>query len=138
MNIGMILKLVSHMGALSTAGSDFEQACKDLFAGKLTKDEAEKVISDVMTIAATGIIPLPEGITADMISEVVKSSENMIEDILKAISDIKKDGVSAVIPSIKNIATDLLDALKANPPMLKQFNMSTVEEVLGDVIQGLV
>lgn len=128
MNIGVLLKIVSHLGQLSSVLKDFEAAAKDLFDGKLTKEEIEKLLSDVISILSIGFVQLPEGVAIADVESFLHSSESVVSDVLKAVSDVEAGGVATIPPNAKQLASDLLAALESG--LIKDFGGHTKEQVI--------
>lgn len=137
MNIGIILKIISNIGALSASLNGFENSAKDLFAGKFSEDDAKGFLAAVASILATGIIALPEGITADMVIAFIASGENIAADLVASVKDIESSGIRNVPADLKKVIADLVQAVTSGVINLKNSSIGQAVDILKEIEAGL-
>jgi hypothetical protein len=136
MPIAILLKIISNLGSLSGVLKDFEQDAKDLFAGKMSKDEALGLLADLEKIIAMGFISIP-GVDMGSLSNTISGGEKIVDDMLAAVSDVKSQGVAAIVPDLGKAVDDLTSALTAGVVGLKDSTKEQVLQVLAEIKAGL-
>lgn len=134
--ISLVLKVISNLGELSGSLKDFEQSAKDLFAGKLSKAEVEQLISDVTKILATGLVTIP-GVTTAQLTETLTGTENLVEDVIAAVSDVKTAGVADLVPDLSKAVADLTDAVTKGVIGLTDSTKEQILSVLAEIGKGI-
>jgi len=136
MAIGLLLKVITNLGKLSGDLKDFEGAAKALFAGQLTKAQIEQLLSDVEDLLSSGIISIP-GIDSKLVISTIQSGDTIVEDVIKAVSDVKAGGVAEVLPDLGKAVDDLIAALGQGVIGLTDSTKEQVLQVLNEIKAGL-
>ncbi len=131
--VGLIFKAVTHLGQLASDLKDFEKAAEDLFSGKLTREDVEALLKDVVELIGGGFISIPGMDQAALVS-FIQGSESVVDDVIQGVSDIQLKGVSAVTPDLKKIVGDLISCVESG--VIRSFGGVTKEQVL-EVLRGI-
>lgn len=134
--ISLILKIIGNLGSLAADLGDFEQAAKDLFAGKITLAEGEKLLEDLGGILGMGFITIP-GVDLSQVVSTLKSGEVVAADLIAAVKDVKATGVSAVVPDLQKAVSDLEAAVSSGIVGLQNSTKEQILQVLQEISQGL-
>jgi len=137
MNIGLIFKLVSNLGTISQALKDFEADVQALFKGQLTKDEVVQFLNDILSIASSGLISLPAGMTSDTIKSTLTSVEQVADDLIQAVKDLKAKGLSSLTPDLGKAVSDLIAAIQGGIVGLNGQSQDSVLAILKQIQSAL-
>lgn len=129
--VSLILKVIANLGQISGDLKDFEQAGKDLFAGKLTKDEVTKLLTDIGGILSSGLISIP-GVDSSQVVAAIGSGEKIVDDVIKAVKDVEDK--QPVEQDLGQALSDIRDLITNG--VLKNFGGNTKEQVI-EVIDAL-
>lgn len=134
--IQLVLKVIGNLGQLSSELKDYEQAAADLFSGKLTKAEVQQVLDDTISILSLGLVTFP-GVDMTKVTNTIKGSETLVDDVIASVADVKATGVTAVVPDLAKAVADITAAVTAGVVGLTDSNKEQVLAVLAEIGKGI-
>lgn len=137
MNIGLLIKVITHLGGLSEAFEGFEAAAKDLFAGNLSEADAAELLKSVEDILATGLISLPDSIDSAAVVASLQAGEIAVGDVIASVKDIESSGIRNVPVDLKKVLGDVIALINAGNVKLQNHSAEQVVSVLSEIQAGL-
>ncbi len=127
--MGLLLKVISHLGQLSGDLKDFEKAAEDLFKGNLTRDEVAKLLEDVVLLLESGLIQIP-GVDNVAMVAALNAGEHTVESLIAGVENIAEG--KSVEMDAKKLVASVLELVQSG--IIQNFGGFTKEQVIETLV----